>query len=118
VGLTDWRLAIFRHTATSERSIRYPAALPATKGTTTAALTFPTSEAALPSHTRTKREQLLAATQGQRTPDSYEPSKPFMRESRQLQAAIDAEEYAFRIEQVLSIELPRLADRQRTFTTS
>ena len=117
-GTDPLTFGYFQAYSNIKRTIRHdPAALLATKGTTTAALTLPASEAALSSRTRTKRGQLLAAIQGQRTPDNHEASKPFARESRQIQAAIDAEEYAVRLEQVLSMDVERLADRRRTFTT-
>lgn len=117
-GMAPLTFGHFQAYSNIKRSIRHDsAALLATKGAATAAVTLPPSEAALCGKIRKKREQLLAAMQGQSTPDDPSASKPFAREARQLDAAIEAEEYAFRMEQVLSIDTRSLLDERRTFTT-
>lgn len=96
-----------------KRSIRHgPDKLLATKGVATAALALPESEAnASSTHIRAKRQRLLRMLQG---PDS---SKPFTRERQRIEAAIVEEEFSFRMEQVLTIQVSRLTDSRRSFST-
>ncbi|KAL0938270.1 uncharacterized protein CTRU02_204880 [Colletotrichum truncatum] len=95
-----------------KRSVRHsPHDLLATKGYATAALTVPTSDAGATWATSQKRERLLRIVRG---PDE---SKPFARERQQINVAIGAEEVAFRLEQVVSLDMRRMVGGQRTFET-
>ncbi|KAF4473979.1 hypothetical protein CGGC5_v017266 [Colletotrichum fructicola Nara gc5] len=99
-----------------KRSVRHsPNALLATKGYATAALTAPTSHTSTSSHTRDKREAMLQRIRGQLTPGSPEQSKPFARERRKLNTAIDQEEFAYRMEQVVSLNIHHMCRAERTF---
>ncbi|KAF6803854.1 hypothetical protein CPLU01_16090, partial [Colletotrichum plurivorum] len=95
-----------------KRSVRHsPRDLLTTKGYATAALTAPTSDAGASSAAREKRERLLRIIRG---PDE---SKPFARERQQINVAVEAEEVAFRLEQVVSLNVQRMVGGQRTFET-
>ncbi|KAK1837618.1 hypothetical protein CCHR01_19760 [Colletotrichum chrysophilum] len=99
-----------------KRSVRHsPNALLATKGYATAALTAPTSHASTSSHTRDKREAMLRRIRGQLTPGSPEQSKPFARERQKLETAIEQEELAYRMEQVVSLNIRHMSRTERTF---
>lgn len=99
-----------------KRSVRHsPLDLLATKGYATAAMTVPLVDACGTSLSRDRRERLLAAMRGQKTPESPEESRPFARERRQVDLAIDSEEVAYRLEQVVSVNVGRMAEEERTF---
>ncbi|KAJ9651742.1 hypothetical protein H2201_009261, partial [Coniosporium apollinis] len=101
-----------------KRSIRHGADdLLASKGIATAALTLPESEANTSNRNKPKRQRLLHHLRGMLTPEDPDSSRPFAREQRRVEAAIAGEEFAFRMEQVISIHVSRLTDRNRTFST-
>jgi hypothetical protein len=84
--------------------IRYaPHDLLANKGIATGALTLLESEAASSSRIQAKRQRLRRQFLGQNTPDDPDASKPFAREHRRIEAAIEADEFAFRLEQVIHV---------------
>ncbi|KAJ0297236.1 hypothetical protein Brms1b_013626 [Colletotrichum noveboracense] len=99
-----------------KRSVRHSAsALLATKGYATAALTAPTSYTSAMSYTRDRREMLLRRIRGDLTPEQPEESKPFARERRQLDIAIEKDEVAYRMEQVVSLNIRHMDSVERTF---
>lgn len=101
-----------------KRSFRHdPEALLATKGIATAALTLPESEAQTSRRLQTKRHRLRQQLLGHKTPDDPDASRPFAREQRRVNAAMEAEEFAFRMEQVVSVQIGRLSRPQRRFDT-
>ena len=101
-----------------KRSIRHgPDDLLATKGVATAALALPDRDGNLSARVAAKRNRLLQHLRGQSTPDNPESSKPFVREGQRIENAMLEEEYAFRMEQVLSVQVARLADSSRSFST-
>lgn len=100
-----------------KRSIRHgPDDLLATKGVATAALALPNRDGALSARVATKRDRLLQHLRGQLTPNDPDSSKPFARERQRIERAIQEEEYAFRMEQVLSVQVARLNDDRRSFS--
>lgn len=108
----------FQAYSNSKRSFRHgPDNLLATKGIATGVLTLPESEAAASSRVQAKQQRLRRQLLGLNTPEDPEASKPFARERRRLQASIDAEEYAFRLEQVMHVQIDRLARGRRRFPT-
>jgi hypothetical protein len=101
-----------------KRSIRHgPDDLLATKGVATAALALPARDGNLPARVAAKRDRLLQHLRGQLTPDNPESSRPFVREGQRIERAILEEEHAFRMEQVLSVQVSRLTDSSRSFST-
>jgi hypothetical protein len=99
-----------------KRSVRHsPNDLLATKGYATGALTVPTAEASGHHLTRDKRERLLRIVRGQVTPEDPAASKPFARERRQIEVALEQEEVAYRLEQVVSLDVGRMTAEERTF---
>ncbi|KAF2174792.1 hypothetical protein K469DRAFT_770346 [Zopfia rhizophila CBS 207.26] len=68
-------------------------------------------------HVTAKRQRLLRCLLGQLTPEDPDSSRPFAREQRRIGAAISEEEFAFRMEQVLSVQVSRLVDGRRSFST-
>jgi hypothetical protein len=117
-GADPLSFGYFQGYSNIKRSIRHdPRAFLATKGITTAALTLPSSEADVSSRVKGKRQRLFRWLQGELTPNDPESSIPFAREKRQLEAAIGQEEYAFRMEQVVSVNIARLSSQRRTFST-
>ncbi|CAG9951263.1 unnamed protein product [Clonostachys rosea f. rosea IK726] len=101
-----------------KRNVRHsPRDLLATKGYATAALTVPAKEACAAAVTARKRERSLRAIRGQQTANAPAESKPFVREHRQINAAIDASEVVYRLEQVVSLNTANLRPEGRTFET-
>ncbi|KAK2733724.1 hypothetical protein CKAH01_19001 [Colletotrichum kahawae] len=99
-----------------KRSVRHsPNALLVTKGYTTAALTAPASHISTSSYARDKREAMLRRIRSQLTPGRPEQSKPFVRKRRKLETAIDREEFAYRIEQVILLNIYYICCAERTF---
>ncbi|KAL6360882.1 hypothetical protein LRP88_05615 [Fusarium phalaenopsidis] len=82
-----------------KRSIRHgPHDLLASHGLATAALTIPSTEAQRTARLKDKQQRLLAQRQ-------------------RVEAAMQANEFAFRFEQVISIDAPRLVRRRRNFSS-
>ncbi|KAH7109222.1 hypothetical protein EDB81DRAFT_930064 [Dactylonectria macrodidyma] len=101
-----------------KRSIRHrPDDLLASHGLATGALTIPSTEAQRTARLQGKQQRLLAQLRGQLTPDNPGASTPFARERQRIEAAVQAKEYAFRFEQVISIDAPRLVRQRRNFHT-
>jgi hypothetical protein len=101
-----------------KRSIRHgPNDLLATKGVATAALALPNRDGNLSARVAAKRDRLLQHLRGQSTPDNPASSRPFVREGQRIERAILEEEYAFRMEQVLSVQVSRLTSDHRSFST-
>jgi hypothetical protein len=101
-----------------KRSIRYnPEDLLVTQGVATAALTLPLSEAQSSGRVRAKQQQLLGRLQGDKTPQDPDASKPFARERQRIQHALDKNEFAYRMEQVVSIDVAHLIPRRRNLRT-
>ena len=101
-----------------KRSIRHgPDDLLATKGIATGALTLPEPEANTSARIKAKRQRLLRRLQGQLTPEDPDSSKPFARERQRIEQAIVGGGFDFRMEQVLSVQVSRLADSRRSFST-
>lgn len=100
-----------------KRSIRHrPDDLLADKGFTTAALTLSASDVN-GARIKAKQQRLLRRVQGELSPGDPEASKPFARERQRIEAAIAEEEFAFRMEQVVSINVCRLVRERRRFDT-
>jgi hypothetical protein len=116
-GVNVLSCGYFQAYSNVKRSFRHsPDDLLAKKSLTTAVLALPDSE--IPSHhVRAKHRKLGEQMQGMRTPDDREQSRPFAREARRVRAAIDGEDYAFRIEQVISMQVSKLGQGRRTFET-
>ena len=100
-----------------KRSVRHrPEDLLVKKSLTTAVLALPQAEITS-HHIRARHQKLEAQMRGMSTPENSSQSRPFSREALQVQAAIEAEDFAFRMEQVISMQVSRLCDERRTFTT-
>jgi len=101
-----------------KRSIWHrPDDLLATKGIATAALALPNRDGSLSARVAAKRDRLLQHLRGQSTPDNPASSRPFVREGQRIERAMLEEEYAFRMEQVLSVQVLRLTSDHRSFST-
>ncbi|KAL5583834.1 hypothetical protein FOVSG1_015185 [Fusarium oxysporum f. sp. vasinfectum] len=101
-----------------KRSIHHsPHDLLASHGLATAALTIPSTEAQRTARLKDKQQRLLAQVRGRLTPDNPGASTPFARERQRVEAAMQANEFAFRFEQVISIDAPRLVRRRRNFSS-
>jgi len=101
-----------------KRSIRHSRKdLLASRGSATAALTIPASDASSRAHMRKTQQRLLERLRGQLTPDNPDASTPFARERQRVEAAIAAQEYGFRFEQVVSVNVKRLVPEHRSFPT-
>lgn len=99
-----------------KQSIRdRPDDLLATQGQATAALTIPAEEANKAAKTRAKQQRLLGFLNGDATPDNPEASTPFARERQLIERAIENSEFGFRMEQVVSVHVGRLASERRSF---
>ncbi|KAG6104263.1 hypothetical protein E4U13_000155, partial [Claviceps humidiphila] len=99
-----------------KRAVRHnTAALSATKGLATAGMTCPKANATGHAVIRRRREKALSAMIGGQTPDNPTDSKPFARENQQIQNYIMIREAPYRLEQVVSIDMRRVAQNCRTF---
>lgn len=78
-------------------------------------LTVPAKEACAAAVIARKREQSLRTIRGQQTANAPAESKPFAREHRQINTAIDASEVAYRLEQVVSLNTANLRPEGRMF---
>jgi hypothetical protein len=116
-GVDALSCGYFQAYSNVKRSFRHkPDDLLAKKSLTTAVLALPDSE--IPSHhVRAKRQKLSEQMRGMRTPDNREQSRPFAREAQRVRAAIEGEDFAFRMEQVISVQVSKLCDERRTFDT-
>ncbi|KAH7471730.1 hypothetical protein FOMA001_g13322 [Fusarium oxysporum f. sp. matthiolae] len=86
-------------------------------GLATAALTIPSTEAQRTARLKDRQQRLLVQVRGRLTPDNPGASTPFARERQRVEAAMQANEFAFRFEQVISIDAPRLVRRRRNFSS-
>lgn len=117
-GADPLSFGYFQAYSNIKRGIRYgPDDLLATKGIATAALTLPASEAESSARLQAKRSRLREQLLGRQTPDDPDASRPFARERRRIDAAVEGEEFAFRMEQVLNVQVSRLLPAQRQFST-
>jgi hypothetical protein len=99
-----------------KRSIRHrPDDLLASHGLATAALTIPSTETQKKALLRDKQQRLLSQVRGELTPENPGASTPFARERQRIEAALNVNEFAFRFEQVVSIDAPRLIRQRRNF---
>lgn len=101
-----------------KRSIRYnPEDLLVTQGIATAALTLPESAAKGSARVRAIQQRLLRRMQGSATPNDPDASRPFARERQRIQHAVAESEFAFRMEQVISLDVARLTPSRRNLRT-
>lgn len=82
----------------------------AIKGVATAALALPNYNRNLSAYVAAKRNCLLQQLQGQLTPNNPKSLKLFIYKGQQIKNAILKEEYTFGIEQVLLVQVLRLAN--------
>ena len=82
----------------------------AIKGVETAALALPNRDRNLSACVAAKQNCLLQYLQGQLTPNNPESLKLFVYKRQQIKNTMLKEEYAFRIEQVLSVQVLRLTN--------
>jgi hypothetical protein len=117
-GASILHYGYFQGYSNIKRSIRHgPDHLLATKGVATAALALPDRDGNLSARVTARRERSLQRLRGQLTPADPESSKPFAREGQRIEQAIAEEEFAFRMEQVLSVQASRLHENRRSFST-
>jgi hypothetical protein len=101
-----------------KRSLRYnPEDLLVTQGIATAALTLPTTDAQQSASVKAKQQHLLQRLQGDATPEDPDASRPFARERQRIQHAVAEEEFAYRMEQVVNIDVERLIPQRRNLRT-
>ncbi|EHA56058.1 hypothetical protein MGG_15976 [Pyricularia oryzae 70-15] len=101
-----------------KRNVRHsPKDLLPTKGFATAAFTIPATDAAATAAARDRRKNLINIVRGVKLPEYPDATKPFARELFQMETAIEQNEFAYRLEQMLSINVANMkAGKQRTFT--
>jgi hypothetical protein len=83
----------------------------------TAALALLNCDGNLLARVAAKRDRLLQHLRGQSTSDDSASSRPFVREGQRIERAILEEEYAFWMEQVLSVQVSRLTSDYWSFST-
>ncbi|KFY04737.1 hypothetical protein O988_00562 [Pseudogymnoascus sp. VKM F-3808] len=66
---------------------------------------------------RAIQQRLLRRMEGSATPDDAEASRPFTRERQRIQHAVAESEFAFRIKQVISLDVARLTPSRRNLRT-
>ena len=100
-----------------KRSIRHsPDDLLVSKGIATAAMAL-SDQDGQSAGVRKKQHQLLERLRGRLTKDDPDASKPFARERRRLETAIAEGEFAYRLEQILSLDVQAVVPHRRTFQT-
>ncbi|PNP37738.1 hypothetical protein TGAMA5MH_10357 [Trichoderma gamsii] len=87
----------------------------ASQGSATAALTIPATEAARTAQWRAKQQRLLRRVRGEQTPENPAASTPFARERQRVEASMAENEFAYRFEQVISVDAARLVRERRNF---
>jgi hypothetical protein len=101
-----------------KRSIRYnPEDLLVTQGIATAALTLPTTDSSCTGRHRTKQQRLLEQLQGSKTPNDPDASRPFARERQRIEHALAKGEFAYRMEQVVTVDVANLVPEWRNMRT-
>ena len=99
-------------------AIRYnPEDLLVTQGTATAALALPVAEARRTAKTKATQLKLLQRLQGSSTPDDPDASRPFARERQRIERAVATNEFGFRMEQVICVDVAALKPRWRHIRT-
>jgi hypothetical protein len=117
-GTDPLTYGFFQAYSNIKRSIRHgPDDLLATKGIATASLAFSENEARASPRLQSKRQRLRRQLLGALSPDDPDASRPFARERRRVETALEGEEFAFRMEQVIHVQLDRLQPVLRHFTT-
>lgn len=92
-------------------------ALLASQGSATAALTVPEADIKAAAKVGAKQARLLDRIRGRLTPENPGASKPFEREALLIEKAIEAEEFSYRFEQVVTVHVQRLIKGQKSFST-
>jgi len=101
-----------------KRAIRHgPDDLLASKGMATGALTLPRSEAQGSAWIAKKQQRLLDQIEGKLSQESPDASRPFARERQRVEDTIVVDELAFRMEQIVSLDVTALIPAQRSFRT-
>lgn len=109
-------LGFFQGYSNLKRSFRHRADdLLASQGVATAALTIPATEASRGAYLRAKQQRLLRQLRGECTPENPGASTPFARERQRVEASMAEDEFAYRFEQVISIDAQRLVRERRNF---
>ncbi|SPJ82413.1 uncharacterized protein FTOL_09818 [Fusarium torulosum] len=106
---------LFQGHSNNKRSIRKrPEELLATKGIATTALTMPPSKAKIVGgRTRSKQPELLRRLWGELTPEQPASTTPFARERQRIEAAMARDQFTFRMEQLVTAEVPKLKTQRR-----
>lgn len=99
-------------------AIRYnPEDLLVTQGTATAALTLPVAEAKRTAKAKATQQRLLQRLRGSSTPEDPDASRPFARERQRIERTLATNEFGFRMEQVICIDVAALTPRWRNIRT-
>jgi hypothetical protein len=78
---------------------------------------LPESAAKGSARVRAIQQRLLRRMQGDATPDGVEAFRPFARERQRIQHAVEESEFAFCMEQVISLDVARLTPSRRNLRT-
>lgn len=98
--------------------IRYnPEDLLITQGTATAALTLPMAEAKRTAKAKATQQRLLQRLRGSSTPEDPDASRPFARERRRIERTLATNEFGFRMEQVICVDVAALTPQWRDIRT-
>ncbi|KAL6406205.1 hypothetical protein AUP68_10374 [Ilyonectria robusta] len=109
-------LGFFQGYSNLKRSFRHRADdLLASQGVATAALAIPATEVNRGAYLRAKHQRLLGQLRGELTPENPGASTPFARERQRVEASMAEDEFAYRFEQVISIDAQRLVRERRNF---
>jgi hypothetical protein len=99
-------------------ALRYnPEDLLVTQGTATAALTLPVAEARRSVKVRSTQHRLLQRLRGATTPEDPDASRPFARERQRIQHTLATNEFGFRMEQVICVDVAALTPQWRDIRT-
>ncbi|HEY2296077.1 MAG TPA: hypothetical protein VGM86_35710 [Thermoanaerobaculia bacterium] len=99
-------------------AIRYnPEDLLVTQGTATAALTLPAAEAMRTAKVKLTQHGLLKRLRGDPRLEDPDASRPFARERQRIERAVATNEFGFRMEQVICVDVAALKPRWRHIQT-
>ncbi|KAF6813984.1 hypothetical protein CMUS01_12731 [Colletotrichum musicola] len=105
-GANVLSFSYFQGYSNIKRSVRHsPHNLLTTKGYTTVVIAVPTSYVVATVLSSRYWETFLQTIRGQATPNNPQASKPFARERQQIQVTIDGKEVAYRLKQVISLDV-------------
>lgn len=98
-----------------KKTVRFnPQDLLASKAIATAALALPATGPGVTPSAKSTQQRLLARLRGESNPDAPRQAMPYAREASQLAKCIQESEFAFRMEQVITVSVAKMLPENRS----